>query len=252
MQTIRIVQISLSFHRASAVFVSAILERFGYAVLVLEASHEEAFQMLANGDADMLVSAWLPGSHQKYLDGSESEVIKLGMIYEPYCIWAIPDYAPKAIQAVSDLKRAIAGRMERIIFTINPGAGISRFSREVMEQYNLKNEQYELRNSSEKKFLNHVEKGLLAKKLFVIPFWHPQALHDQYLFRELAEPLNLLRSKDEATLLIRKDLYNEIPEQLITALNNIYLGNAKVSALDNLLYRQFRSINDALEIIKTY
>ena len=248
MKKIRIGQISLSFHRASAAYITYLMEMRGYEVVIKEDTHEAAFQMLADNEIDLLISAWLPGSHGKYLQPIVDETVQLGVIYEPYCIWGLPAYSNDQILTVADLKdERIAGNVGRMIYSINPGAGISRFSIEIMEQYCLRDEGFKLTNLTEDQFFSYVEENINARKEFVIPFWHPQSLHYQFTFRELSEPMGLLRSKDQATLIMRRDFYETIDPATTNLLKSVYLGNQRVSALDYFLHQKHLSIADALE-----
>ncbi len=120
---IRIGHIALSFHEASAQEVARVLESHGHEVTFASAPHEEAFAMLGRGEVDILASAWLPSSHEAYLAPMLEDVDKIAVIYEPYCIWGVPDYVPQsAVASVTDLLREPAlSKMEPIIQGINPG-----------------------------------------------------------------------------------------------------------------------------------
>jgi hypothetical protein len=66
------------------------------------------------------------------LDKYREEVTVLtNAIYSPYCIWGVPDYVPETVvQTIQDLlKPDVAAKMRKQIQGINPGAGISRFSK---------------------------------------------------------------------------------------------------------------------------
>jgi len=248
MKKIRIGQIALSFHRASAAYITYLMNKQKYEVEIKEASHEAAFKMLANNEIDMLVSAWLPGSHGKYLQPILNQTVKLGVIYEPYCIWGLPDYSNDQILTVADLKNnKIAHNVERTIYSINPGAGISRFSVEIMQKYDLEANGFKLYNLSEDDFFSYVETSIAERREFVIPFWHPQSLHYQFAFRELEEPFSLLRSKDQATIVVSRDFYQTIDPDTIRILHSVYLGNSRVSALDYFLHKKQLNIKDALQ-----
>jgi glycine betaine/proline transport system substrate-binding protein len=247
MKKIRIGQISLSFHRASAAYIKYLLELKGYEVEIKEAPHEAAFEMLAKNEIDLLMSAWLPGSHGKYLQPFADQTVKLGVIYEPYCIWGVPEYSSTDLLSVADLQNeTISQNVEKAIYSINPGAGISRFSIEIMGKYNLRKSGFTLDNLNEDAFFSYVENSLAEKKVIVIPFWHPQSLHHKYTFRELKEPFGLLRKKDQATVVIRREYFDQLDPVTSEMLRNVYLGNEKVSALDYYLYEKGLSIKEAL------
>jgi len=91
---VRVGHIDLSFHDASAREVEAILTSHGHHVERSAAPHEEMFQRMRRGEIDMLVSAWLPTSHGGYLRPFEQAVRKVTVLYEPYCIWGVPELHP--------------------------------------------------------------------------------------------------------------------------------------------------------------
>ena len=70
----------------------------------------------------MVVSAWLPASHGGYLAPFAASTVKLGTLYEPYCLWGVPDYATaETVASVADLVRPeVAARMPRRSQGINP------------------------------------------------------------------------------------------------------------------------------------
>ncbi|HYF89560.1 glycine betaine ABC transporter substrate-binding protein [Azospirillum sp.] len=236
-KTLRVGHIDLSFHDASAHEVESILAAHGHDIERSAAPHEEMFRRMARGEIDMLVSAWLPASHGAYLAPFEQEVTKITILYEPYCIWGVPDYVPEeAVAGVADLlKPSALDRMERLIQGINPGAGISRFSKAIVEQYGLDRAGYEFRTGTEEDCFGRYMQAVADQRWVVVPLWHPQWLHNRYRIRALVEPKGLLGRQDEATLIIRKDAEARIDPAALAALADLHLGNARVSALDDRL-----------------
>lgn len=237
---LRIGYIDLSFHKASALEVGRILQNFGHEVTYNAAPHEAAFERLGRGESDIFASAWLPSSHEVYLAPMRDDVDKLAVIYEPYCIWGVPDYVPEeAVSGVDDLLKAPAlDRMARCIQGINPGAGISRFSAQIIEAYGLSRAGYHFRPGTESDCFDRYEQAVAKGEWVVVPLWHPQFLHNRYAIRALKEPLGLLGVQDEATLLIRKAARARIDPQALAALSTLYIGNAKLSALEDELRKK--------------
>ena len=98
----------LSFHRMTGALVAATLEQLGYQVTRSYASHEANFARLASGEIDMLASAWLPSSHGIYKARVEQQVetLELGLHYQPYALWGVPDYVSAGqVTEVADLLR---------------------------------------------------------------------------------------------------------------------------------------------------
>lgn len=120
---LRVCNIDLSFHAASAAVVNQPATQHVIEVETSAAPHEEAFRRLGANEVDILISAWLPASHRKYLDPIASGITKLTVLYEPYCIWGVPDYIPATeIREGGDLlKPGIAAKMDKVIHGINPG-----------------------------------------------------------------------------------------------------------------------------------
>ncbi|WP_047249093.1 glycine betaine ABC transporter substrate-binding protein [Chromobacterium subtsugae] len=235
-----LITIDLSFHHASAAVVAALLEAHGVAVSEWRVPHERAFELLRSGEGDLLCSAWLPGSHGAYLAPLEDEVEKLAVLYTPYALWGVPDYVPEALVAsLADLKKPdVAARMQKTIQGINPGAGISRFSLEIIERYRLDEAGYHFRHGSLDDCVAAFEQAVARQAWAVVPLWQPQFLHWRHNIRALADPEKLLRGKDEATLLIRKSALARLPPAAVEALRALTLGNPSVVCLDHQISRQ--------------
>jgi glycine betaine/proline transport system substrate-binding protein len=240
-------QIALSFHAASGAIVRQLLAAQGIETDVKEAPHEKMFDMLRRGEVDLLASAWLPGSHGAYLAPMASEVEKLTVLYEPYTLWGVPDYVPASeVSDVADLKKpAVAARMTKLIQGIAPGAGISRFSREIIKEYGLGELGYEFRNGTQADMEKAFEAAVAEQRWVVVPLWQPQHLHHRYKIRELAEPKGLLRGKDQATLLIRHEARALLPDSALASLRRVTLGNTAMTELDYLINVRKLSAMDA-------
>lgn len=238
--TIYLGYIDLSFHAASAALVQRMLERHGLQVVTSAAPHEEMFRRYGAGDIDLLVSAWLPDSHGGYLAPFAEQTRELGTLYRPYCLWGVPDYVPQEdVASISDLlKPEVAERMTRLIQGINPGAGISRFSREIVKQYGLDALGYHFENGSEADCFNRFEEAVARREWLVVPLWHPQFLHHRHAIRELHEPKGLLGGHDAATLIIREQCAEQLPRVLLAELTRLAPGNSVISELDHLIVRE--------------
>ena len=233
-------QVGLSFHVASAGAVRCVLADGGVAHTVVEHPHERMFDLFAKGQVDMLVSAWLPGSHGAYMAPIEEEVVKLGVLYEPRAIWGVPDYVPiDELASLQDLaKPHVARRMDKLIQGIGPGAGISRFSREIVARHRLGEHGYEFRNGTLDDCVGAFERAVAERRWAVVPLWQPQYLHHRHRIRALADPEGLLRGKDAATIVLRRDAAALLPSAVFERLAGMTLGNAAVTELDHMVGRE--------------
>lgn len=229
--------IALSFHRAAAAVTRRVLEAHGGRVTGIEARHEQLFQLQATGQVDVLVSTWLPSSHDTYLAPYRDQVRVLAPHYEPYCVWAVPSYVPLgAVGEVADLTRPeVAARMTRAIDGINPGAGISRFSTRMVTEYGLDQAGYSFTPGTEPGFIARVEQGIANREWFVIPLWRPQYLNRLHGLRAIAEPKGLLGTVDAASPVIRRAALERIHPAALARLDALHLGNDGVEELDTLI-----------------
>ncbi len=239
----------LSFHRASGAIVSLVLQRMGVAVQASFALHQANFERLRTGSIDMLASAWLPYSHGIYRQEVEREVAtrELGLHYQPYALWGVPEYVPEAeVASIEDLlKPAVVARIKHRIQGIGPGAGITRFSLRIMEEYGLLAAGYSFHTGSETDCTSAFEQLVAEQAWGVVPLWHPQFLHHRYRIRELQDPKGLLGGVDRAVLLAREDRLALFTAQEIQVLGNIRLSNAIVAELDYAINRGGKSPEQA-------
>jgi len=244
---VRLGHIALSFHQASAAVVQLLIEQNGYTVELSAAPHGEMFERFGRGEVDMVCSAWLPASHGIYLSHLEDQVIKLGVLYEPYCIWGVPEYVPAdAVATIDDLKKpGVAAKMRKVIQGINPGAGISRFSQRMIEDYGLAAEGYSFKSGTEADCFGTFETGVKNGDWLVVPLWHPQWLHHRYKVRALDEPRGLLGGVDQATLVANRRLAASMDPDLVQHLKALTLGNSAITALDYAICREGISARDA-------
>ncbi|OZI32669.1 glycine/betaine ABC transporter [Bordetella genomosp. 1] len=241
--------IDLSFHRATAAVVCAVLRRLGHEVSRSFAPHEEAFAQLRSGAVDMVASAWLPSSHGVYRQRVE-EVVRtraFGLHYEPYALWGVPDYVPaEVVAAVADLlKPEVRSRMIPLIQGIGPGAGITRFSIRMMQAYGLSDAGYRFQTGTQEECFTAFERASAAGQWIVVPLWHPQFLHARHSIRELRDPLGLLGGTDRAVLLAREDRVAALPAAHLAVLDRIRLSNPIVAQLDHAISREAKTADQA-------
>lgn len=240
---------NLSFHRATAAIVVHVLDIMGKSVQLSFADHQANFDALGRGELDLLCSAWLPHSHGIYLDKVRQnlEVRELGLHYEPYALWGVPEYVPQEqVDSVTDLLRPdVLKKMRRHIQGIGPGAGISRFSKQMMQDYGLQRAGYEFHTGTEQQCFDAFEDALQHKAWAVVPLWQPQFLHHKYKIRELKDPKGLLGGKDRAVLLLAENAAGHFTQAQLRVLDNIRMLNRDIAELDYAINREGLSAEEA-------
>jgi len=240
----------LSFHRVTAALIAALLTHMGFTVERRYAPHAENFERLRDDQIDLIASAWIPFSHGEYKRRVEEVVPtrQLGLHYEPYALWGVPDYIPATdVSEVADLlKPAVQARMRKRIQGIGPGAGITRFSLKMMEEYGLTAAGYEFLTGSQEACIGAFESAVKEQEWAVVPLWWPQFLHHRHRIRELKDPKGLLGGVDRAVLLAREDRLQQLftPAQ-VAVLDRVRLSNQIVSALDYAVNREGKNYDEA-------
>lgn len=250
-QTITIGVTDLSFHRIAASLVANTLKEMGFLVERIYEHHEKNFENLKEGKIDMLASAWLPSSHGVYKKGVEETValLDLGLHYEPYALWGVPEYVPEdAVSEVIDLlKPEVLEKMTKKIQGINPGAVISRFSAKIIDDYGLGNKGYSFHTGTEEDCFGTFEKAVSKKEWLVVPLWKPQFLHSKYKIIELKDPKGLLGGVDKAVLLLSEDRKNLFTEEQIRVLDELRFDNDIIADLDYKVSREGKNIDEVTQ-----
>ncbi|QFU25254.1 glycine betaine ABC transporter substrate-binding protein [Shewanella eurypsychrophilus] len=237
----------LSFHHVAASLVYNVLSEMGFNVERVYSPHQDNFAKLKSGEIDMLSSAWLPSSHGIYKSDVETvePLLELGLHYEPYALWGVPDYVPEdAVSQVSDLlKPDVFSRMNKNIQGITPGAGITRFSIKMMEEYGLNNLGYSFHTGNEEDCFSAFETAVNKKEWIIIPLWQPQFLHHNYQIRTISEPKGLLGTVDRAVLLLRQDRSKLFTQTQLEQLDTLRFLNEIISALDHQASREAQPLD---------
>ena len=238
----------LSFHHVTASLVSHVLTDMGFTVERIYAPHQDNFKNLKSGEVDLLASAWLPSSHGIYKADVEQvmPLVELGLHYEPYAHWGVPDYVPQsAVNEISDLlKPDVLSKMQKKIQGINAGAGITRFSINMMKEYGLTSAGYEFLTGTEHDCFSAFENAVATQTWCVVPLWKPQFLHYKHTIRELKEPQGLLGVVDRAVLLLREDKQALFNQAQLNTLDKLRFSNEIIAELDYKVCKNLQPLDD--------
>ncbi|MCX8779123.1 glycine betaine ABC transporter substrate-binding protein, partial [Vibrio parahaemolyticus] len=246
-QTIKLGVTDLSFHRVAASIVSHVLSDMGFNVERVFSPHVQNFQKLKSGEVDILTSAWLPSSHGGYKEDVESvrPVVELGLHYEPYAHWGVPAYIPEdAVKEVADLlKPEVVEKMNKDIQGIGAGAGITRFSIKMMDEYGLSDAGYRFHTGTEEDCFGAFETAIAKNEWFIVPLWKPQFLHHKHDIREVVEPKGLLGVVDRAVLLVPEDMKVFFTAEQLDVLDALRFSNEIIEELDYKVSREGKDLD---------
>jgi glycine betaine/proline transport system substrate-binding protein len=194
---------------ASTNVVKAVLqERMGYEVEIIPVAAAAMWQALGTGDADAMVTAWLPVTHAAYLDKVKGKVENLGPIVGGAKLgWAVPSYV--TIDSIAQLNDN-ADKFNGKIIGIDPGAGLMALSEKVMEEYGL--DKMELIEGSGATMTATLANAIRDKEWVVVTAWSPHWMFGKWDLKYLDDPKNVLGEEEHIDTVVRKGLKADMPE----------------------------------------
>lgn len=232
---IRLGVIGISFHGVVGAVVHNLLEDMGHTVQITNAPHDQMFAALGRGEVDMLITAWMPGTHSHLFAPLANRIEPLGVAYSDALLyWAVPSYVPAAeVSSIEDLtKPAVAGQMRKVIRSIGPSSGLSVRSARAVEVYGLGKAGYSLATGDTEGWLSTFKTAYDSRQWVVMPLWQPQFLNKTHDVRRLSDPKQVLGSADDAVIVASKAYLAKAPPQTVAALKKISIGLDGVTAMD--------------------
>lgn len=171
------------------------------------------FQGLAKGDLDVTLNVWLPGTHADYWQRVGKDVVTLGVVYTDAKLgWVVPTYIPEdQIASIADLKKAeVKDKLGGKVQGIDPGAGLTRLSKEAIDKYGL--EGYELVTASDAAMTAALDRAIRRKDWIVATGWSPHWMFGAYDLRYIADPENALGGVERVYTVSRKGFQTDFPQ----------------------------------------
>lgn len=147
------------------------------------------YQGLANGDLDVMLMSWQPGTHADYLEQFGTDIISLGILYGYAKLgWVVPDYIPESeLSSIADLQDdSVRERLDGTIVGIDPGAGLTRLSKQAVQDYGL--DDYQLQISSGAGMTAALDRAVEREEWIVVTGWSPHWKFGAYDLRYLEDP----------------------------------------------------------------
>ena len=184
-KTLKIVYVEWDCATASSNLAKAVLEdRLGYKVELLPVTQPILWTSLASGDADAMVTAWLPDTHKEMYAKVKNQVEMLGKLTGGARLGlAVPDYVP--LKSVEELS-ANAAKFKNRIIGIDPGAGIMQLTEKLLKDYNIKN--MELVEGSGTIMTSSLADAIRNKEWIVVTAWSPHWMFGRWQLHYLDDP----------------------------------------------------------------
>ncbi|MFN4088389.1 MAG: glycine betaine ABC transporter substrate-binding protein [Alphaproteobacteria bacterium] len=185
----------------------------GYSVELTLADIAIQYQGVARGDLDMMMMAWLPGTHADYMEKVAGDVIDLGPIYTGAKLgWVVPAFVPEdEVASIADLgKDEVKQKLGAQVQGIDPGAGLMRLSAEALKEYGL--DDYELVSASGAAMTAALERAVRRNEWIVVTGWSPHWKFGKHDLRYLDDPKGVLGGQERIHVIARKGFYQDNPD----------------------------------------
>lgn len=214
-----------------------ILESKGYAVRITKLSdNDPMYAALANGDIDILSSAWSERTQKSYMDKYGAKIEDLGEYYADAGLFlAAPTYS--GITSIADLPSHAPGLGGKII-GIEPGAGLTKATKDaVFPAYGL-DADFELVLSSTTAMLTALRKATAAKQPIVATLWKPFWANQAFPVRPLEDPKGAFGQPESLHSLGRSGFSADFPE-IANMIKNFNLDDAQYGSLEDTVVNTF-------------
>lgn len=179
----------------------------GYQVELIPVSAALMYEGLANDDGDGMLCAWLPITHEEYMNKLGSELVDLGPNMEGAKLaLTVPEYVEiNSIEEMNEVKDKFNGE----IIGIDPGAGIMGRAEQAIEDYNL---DYTLMEGSDATMVAALKTAIDRNKWIVVTGWIPHWKFAAWDLKTLEDPKLSFGEDETINTLVRTGLQADMPE----------------------------------------
>jgi len=223
-KTVTLAYVEWSTEIASTHLVQAVLqEEMGYDCRLKAMAADEMWEAVATGEADAMVSAWLPTTHAHYYERSKDRVDNLGPNLNGTRIGLVVPNITEGrftagtgirnrpyIQAdsIPELKR-YGDKFEHRIVGIDPEAGIMKKTKQAMREYDL--DTYRLMEGSEVSMVAELSHAIRHQRWIVVTGWLPHWVFARWDLKFLKDPKNVFGEGGHIATVGREGLKEDMP-----------------------------------------
>lgn len=187
-------------------------QRLGQKVELVMTDVALQYAALQRGQIDLMLMAWLPGTHKSYWEKVKDDVEDLGVLYSDAKLgWAVPaDIPVSTLRTIDDLtKPDVREKLGGRIQGIDAGAGLMKLSEAALKTYGL---DYKLLTASDAAMVSALDRAIQRKQWIVVTTWSPHWMFSQYKLRYLEDPKQALGGSESIHALARKGFSADFPK----------------------------------------
>jgi len=210
---------------ASTNVIGQVLADVGYEVDLTQLDNAIMWEAVANGEADAMVSAWLPGTHAPQFENYSDEMDHLGPNLEGAKIGlVVPEYMD--VDSIADL----TDEADQTIAGIEAGAGVvAAAERAINEDYdNL--EGWTVQTSSSGAMVQQLDDAIENEEEVIVTGWSPHWKFQSYDLKYLDDPEESFGGEETIDTFARQGLEDDMPEAY-QILDNFQWDSADMEAV---------------------
>ncbi|WP_235737032.1 glycine betaine ABC transporter substrate-binding protein [Nocardioides alcanivorans] len=215
-----------------------VLEDEGYDVKIDELGDAPLlYTSLNRGDVDVYPSAWPEVTHASLME-KFPKLEDLGSYYDNAKLtFAVPEYS--SLQSIEDLKGKGSDYDGKII-GIEPGAGLTKMTKEsVMPEYDLEDE-YQLVTSSTATMLAELKRAVDADRDIVVTLWRPFWANSSFPVRDLEDPKGALGDSETLNEIARPDFADDFAD-VADMMTKAKLTDEQYGELEDLVVNTYKN-----------
>lgn len=186
--------------------VGTVLEDLGFDVTLTSLDNAVMWEALGDGEADALVSGWLPTTHGAQYEEVKDQIVHAGVNTEGARNGiAVPSYM-EDVNSIEDL----TDQANQTITGIEPGAGIMEMAQQTLDTYSNLSD-WELQTSSTGAMTTELGNAIENQEEFVFTGWTPHWMFNEYDLKFLEDPEGTMGQTETINSFTRQGFAEEYP-----------------------------------------
>ncbi len=227
-----------------------ILEEEGYEVNLEYADPAPVYSGLATNDYNVTLDAWLPITHEDYVDEYSDDITDLGVWNDESSLHlAVNEDAP--IDSIDELADH-ADEFGNEIIGIDPGAGITQqVEDEAIPTYGL--EDMNFTTSGTPAMLQELESATEAGDNVVVTLWRPHWAYEAYPVRDLEDPEGAMGETEAIHAFANADWSeDEDNADVVGWLEDFEMDSDTLYSLENEMFNENPDTDDYRPIVEDW
>ncbi len=242
-ETVTLAYVEWSTEIASNYLVKAVLqEEMGVHCRLKAMAADEMWKAVATGEADAMVSAWLPTTHSHYYERYRDRVENLGPNLNGTRIGlVVPNITEGRFTAGTGIRNRpyikadsipelnqYADKFEHRIVGIDPEAGIMKKTRQDERVYGL--DEYRLVEGSEVSMVAELSHAIRHQRWIVVTGWLPHWIFARWDLKFLEDPRSIYGEGGHIATVVREGLKEDMP-RVYTFLDRFHWSPSQMGQL---------------------